>query len=246
MTSRRLLLGLLGIALLSACSLRNVACSLPSAPAEGEAAAGDLAGPAQPAGTATVSIAFLGDSLTAGFGLLSEEAYPAVVEQLFADEGYPEVRAINAGMTGDTTAGGLRRVETLFEPDVRILVVALGGNDALRGLTTLQTRQNLAAIIDLAKAAGLDVLLAGMQAPTNLGPDYQLAFRQLYVDLAVSYGDGIEFVPFLLEGVAANPALNQPDGIHPNAEGARVIAGLLYPRLRVLADLHLGSGGSGE
>lgn len=201
--------------------------------------------PAGPAGAGSLGIAFLGDSLTAGLGLLTEEAYPALVEQMFLEEGYPEVRVINAGVSGDTTAGGLRRVATLFEPDVRILVVALGGNDALRGLTTVQTRQNLAAIVDQARGAGLDVLLAGMQAPTNLGPDYQEAFGRLYLDLAVSYGEAIEFVPFLLEGVAANPALNQPDGIHPNAEGAKVIAELLYPRLRVLVDLNTGSSGGG-
>jgi acyl-CoA thioesterase-1 len=246
MTSRRVVLSTLALVMLSACSLRGVACSLPSAPPEGEPTAMDLTAPSGPMGGGTVGIAFLGDSLTAGFGLLSEEAYPAVIGELFLNEGYPEVRVINAGVSGDTTAGGLRRVDTLFEPDVRILVVALGGNDALRGLTTIQTRENLRAIIDTARAAGLDVLLTGMQAPTNLGPDYQLAFRQLFVDLAVGYGDAIEFVPFLLEGVAANPALNQADGIHPNAEGAKVIAELLYPRLRVLVDLYVGSGGGGE
>jgi acyl-CoA thioesterase-1 len=240
------MLAVLALAALPACSLRNVACGLPQGPAEGQPVPGDLGAAATPSGQPTVGIAFLGDSLTAGFGLLSEDAYPAVIGQMFADEGYPEVQIINAGVSGDTTAGGLRRVDALFEPEVRILVVALGGNDALRGLTTLQTKQNLTAIVDRAKAAGRDVLLAGMQAPTNLGPDYQLAFRQLYVDIAVSYGDSIEFVPFLLEGVAGNPALNQPDGIHPTAEGSKIVAGLLYPRLRVLVDLHLGSGGGGE
>jgi len=243
MTSRRLWLTALAVGLLSACSLRSVACSLPSAPPEGEASPAGPIGPVGSAVPSAIGIAFLGDSLTAGLGLLSEEAYPALIEQMFLDEGYPEVHVINAGVSGDTTAGGLRRVTTLFEADVRILVVALGGNDALRGLTTAQTQQNLRAIIDQARTAGLDVLLAGMQAPTNLGPDYQEAFRQLYIDLAVSYGDSIEFVPFLLEGVAGDPGLNQADGIHPNAAGARVIAEQLYPRLRVLVDLNLGGGG---
>jgi len=245
MTSRRLWLSAFAIVLLSACSLRSVSCSLPSAPPEGETGPATPVGPVGQSAPSTLGIAFLGDSLTAGFGLLSEQAYPALIEQMFLDEGYPEVHVINAGVSGDTTAGGLRRVATLFETDVRILVVALGGNDALRGLTTAQTEQNLRAIIDQARSAGLDVLLAGMQAPTNLGPDYQEAFRQLYIDLAVSYGNSVEFVPFLLEGVAGNPALNQADGIHPNADGARVIAGQLYPRLRVLVDLNL-SGGGGE
>jgi acyl-CoA thioesterase-1 len=165
---------------------------------------------------------------------------------MFHDEGYPEVVVINAGVSGDTTAGGLRRVETLFEPHVRILVVALGGNDALRGLTVTHTRENLDRIIQHALEAGLEVLLAGMQAPTNLGSDYQTAFRGAYGSLAAKYGDQIEFVPFLLDGVAANPELNQADGIHPNPAGAQAIAELLYPRLRVLVDLHASGGGGGE
>lgn len=243
MISRRLLLGLVALSALSACSLRNVACGLPQAPAEGESQANSLAAPGTQAGARDIGIAFLGDSLTAGYGLFSEEAYPALVGQMLEAEGYSEVRIINAGLSGDTTAGGLRRVESLFEPGVRILVVALGGNDALRGLTIGQTRDNLTAIVEKARAAGLDVLLVGMQAPTNLGQDYQVAFRQLFVDIAVSYGDSIEFVPFLLEGVAGNPSLNQADGIHPNAEGAKVIAAVVHPRLRVLVDLHTGGGG---
>ena len=243
MISRRLLLGLVALSALSACSLRNVACGLPQAPAEGQSQADTVPTPGSQAGARDIGIAFLGDSLTAGYGLFIEEAYPALVGQLLVEEGYSEVRIINAGLSGDTTAGGLRRVESLFETGVRILVVALGGNDALRGLTIAQTRDNLRAIVDKARAAGLDVLLVGMQAPTNLGQDYQVAFRQLFVDIAVSYGDSIEFVPFLLEGVAGNPALNQADGIHPNAEGAKIIAALVHPRLRVLVDLHTGGGG---
>jgi acyl-CoA thioesterase-1 len=232
------------VLLLSACSFRNVACSLPSAPPEqATEASAESARPSASSGDEAVGIAFLGDSLTAGSGLLSEQAFPARIEAMFHDEGYPEVVAINAGVSGDTTAGGLRRVETLFEPHVRILVVALGGNDALRGLTVAQTRDNLDGIIQRALAAGVEVLLAGMQAPTNLGPDYQVAFRGVFETLAVRYGDQVEFVPFLLEGVAANPALNQADGIHPTPAGAQVIADLLYPRLRVLADLHASGGG---
>ncbi|HUF47102.1 MAG TPA: arylesterase [Vicinamibacterales bacterium] len=248
MTSFRVGLSLVALALSSACTVAGVGCSLPSAPPEGEAAADAV--PAEGGGapvstTGVVGIAFLGDSLTAGFGLLSEQAYPALVERLFHDEGYDEVTAINAGVSGDTTAGGLRRIDDLLEPQVRIVVVALGGNDALRGLTTLQTRENLAAIIDRALDSGREVLVAGMLAPTNLGPDYQASFRDIFQRLAVAYGDRIEVVPFLLEGVAGNPALNQGDGIHPTAEGSRVIAELLYPRLRVLVDL-VSSGGGGE
>lgn len=241
MTPRRLLPGLLLALFAAACSFQNVQCSMPSAPPEEPAAATEV--PGLPPGADVIGIGFLGDSLTAGFGLLSEEAYPALIEELFLGEGYPEVTIINAGVSGDTTAGGLRRVETLFEPHVRIVVVALGGNDALRGLTLAQTRENLTAIVDRALAAGRDVLVAGMQAPTNLGPDYQQGFRDVFVGLTSHYSGRIEVVPFLLEGVAGDPALNQNDGIHPNAEGARVIANLLYPRLRVLVDLNLGGGG---
>lgn len=231
---------------LSACSFRNIGCSLPAPPPEETTeAAAETPRPSAATGTGAIGIAFLGDSLTAGLGLLSDEAFPARLEAMFHDEGYSEVVVINAGVSGDTTAGGLRRVDTLFEPHVRILVVALGGNDALRGLTVTQTRENLDRIVQQALEAGVEVLVAGMQAPTNLGPDYQTGFRGAYAGLAVKYGDQIEFVPFLLEGVAANPALNQADGIHPNPAGAQVIADLLYPRLRVLVDLYASGGGGG-
>ena len=183
-----------------------------------------------------IVIAFLGDSLTAGLGLLSTQAYPSLIGDMFLAEGYDEVEVLNGGVSGDTTAGAARRVDQLLGSDVRILVVALGGNDALRGLTVQQTRQNLTAIIEAAFDSGAEVLLAGMLAPTNLGQDYQSAFREVFAGLAREYGRRISFVPFLLEGVAAQPDLNQSDGIHPNQEGARVIAEHLYPPLRDMVD----------
>ena len=183
-----------------------------------------------------VIVVALGDSLTAGLGLPSEEAYPARLQYMFAEEGYPEVEVVNAGVSGETTAGGLRRAESVLEPGVRIVIVALGGNDALRGLSVAQTRENLAGIIETYLAAGVDVLLAGMQAPTNLGMDYQQGFRGVYQALAAGYRDRIRFVPFLLEGVAGRAYLNQADGIHPNADGARLIAELLYPTVRDMVD----------
>src|SRR6187549_2993278 len=134
-----------------------------------------------------IIVAFLGDSITAGLGLTSLQAYPAQIEQLFHAEGYQDVEVMNAGVTGDTTAGGRQRLEQLYSPEIRILVVALGGNDALRGLSTTQTRDNLVAIIDKAREHGLDVLLAGMQAPTNYGEDYQVNFRAVYGELARNY-----------------------------------------------------------
>jgi len=240
--TRRLFIPVLALAALSACSLRNVSCSTaPPAPIEPPPfVAGET--PYEPSGT-FVGIGFLGDSLTAGLGVLSDEAFPSVIRDMFHAEGYTEVDTLNAGFSGDTTAGGLRRVDGVLDEGVQILVVALGGNDALRGLSTTQTYENLAGIIDIALGRGVGVLLAGMQAPTNLGQDYQDAFRGIYERLALEYLGSIQYVPFLLEGVAANPRLNQPDGIHPTPEGHRVIAELLYPRLRDMVDPLIYSGG---
>jgi acyl-CoA thioesterase-1 len=236
MRLRRLALVAAALALLSACSLHAVSCRLPTnnesqQPADALAAP-DLPLTGQPGGQASLLIAFLGDSLTAGYGLQFNQAYPTVIEQMFHDDGYGGVGVINGGVTGDTTAGGLRRAEQLLQPNVRVLVVALGGNDALRGLTTTETHDNLAAIIDGTLDRHVSVVLAGMEAPTNLGLDYQTAFHNVFQQLDREYQGAIAFIPFLLEGVAGNPALNQADGIHPTAEGARHIAQLLYPTLR--------------
>jgi acyl-CoA thioesterase-1 len=241
MTRRALILACAG--LLAGCSFRNVGCGLPQSEqtAAGEGAPAAAPGNVSAADPRAFRIAFLGDSLTAGFGLLSDQAYPAQIEQLFAAEGYDEVEVINAGISGDTTAGGLRRVAGILEPGVRVLVVALGGNDALRGLTTKETHDNLLQIIQTARGKGVQVLLAGMEAPTNLGEDYRKNFRDVFTQL-LSESRGIAFVPFLLEGVAGNPALNLADGIHPNPAGARVIAQALYPKLRTIVD-SLGGGG---
>lgn len=187
-------------------------------------------------------IAFLGDSLTAGFGLLSQQSFPALIQAKFSADGFPEIEVINAGLSGDTTAGGLRRVQQVLEPDVRILVVALGGNDALRGLSVAETYNNLSEIIRLAQAHGAGVMLCGMEAPTNLGEDYRTAFRDVYMRLLREHQRQIAYVPFLLEGVAGNPALNQADGIHPTPEGAAIIADALFPKLRTMVE-SMGGGG---
>jgi acyl-CoA thioesterase-1 len=242
---RRVVLALLS-ATLTGCSFQNVSCGVPQPADQTSGGAAPAASPAPAAATAdpgTFRIAFLGDSLTAGFGLLSEQAYPAEIGRLFEAEGY-DVEILNGGVSGDTTAGGLRRVEGMLEPGVRILVVALGGNDALRGLTTTDTHSNLAQIIKIARARGVEVLLCGMEAPTNLGDDYRKNFRDLFVQLVSENAGRVQFVPFLLEGVAGQPALNQADLIHPNAEGAKVIAQLVHPRLRTIVD-SLGGGGVG-
>jgi len=194
------------------------------------------AGAAESGANGSLKIVFLGDSVTAGLGLLADQAYPALIGNQFATDGYSQVEVVNAGVSGDTTAGGLRRLGDALESGVRILVVALGGNDALRGLSPTQTHDNLAAIISGAEAQGVQVVLVGMLAPPNLGPDYRDAFARAFIDLSREHKKTVAYVPFLLEGVAGNPALNQPDGVHPTAEGAKIIADHLYPTLRNLVD----------
>jgi acyl-CoA thioesterase-1 len=171
-------------------------------------------------------VVFLGDSLTAGYGLDAGEAYPSLVQQRLREAGI-DVDIVNAGVSGDTSAGGLRRLDWSLDGGATALVVALGGNDALRGLSTRELRRNLAAIIERARQRRVTVVLAGMEAPPNLGREYTASFRQVYRDLAVEYR--IALIPFLLEGVAGRPALNQADLIHPNAEGARRIAAVVWP-----------------
>lgn len=168
-------------------------------------------------------IVFLGDSLTAGYQLEPEEAYPQVVERLLAARGR-EVEVVNAGISGDTTAGGLRRIDWLLRQDIDVLFIALGANDALRGQPVDGTRANLRGIIRKARAAdpGLRILLAGMLAPPNMGKPYREAFAAVFPELAET--ESVELMPFLLEGVAGQPELNLPDGTHPNPEGQRIIA----------------------
>ena len=242
MASRRSGLAMMTTAAVTACSVL-AACSGSSTPRASETVAGaEAAGPV--AGTdgspSTVVVAFLGDSITAGLGLLENQAYPARMKELFMADGY-DVEVVNGGVSGDTTASGLRRYEQLLTGGTKVLVVALGGNDALRGLGVKQTHDNLAAIIDGATARGVAVVVVGMEAPTNLGDDYRTAFHDVFIDLLREYRTSVGFVPFLLEGVAGNSALNQPDGIHPTAEGARIIAASLYPKVREAVDRVSGS-----
>lgn len=236
MTPARLFVAVLGLLALSACA-QIPGCSGPPRTEDiprGDAGSMDLQAVPD---TQKHVIAFLGDSITAGQGLTMTQAYPALIGDMFEAEGYADIEILNAGISGDTTAGGLQRLEQLLGPNVNILVVALGANDALRGLPVARTRDNLTRIIDRAFEAGAEVLLVGMEAPTNYGEDYRTAFHDLFAQLAAGYGRRITFVPFLLEGVAGMPQFNQADGIHPNAEGARMIAELLYPSLRNMVDL---------
>ncbi len=176
-------------------------------------------------------IVALGDSLTAGLGVAAHEAYPARLEAILRREGY-RYRVVNAGVSGDTTAGGLRRVDWVLRARPDVAIVALGANDGLRGLSVAAMRENLERIVRRLQAGGARVLLAGMRVPPNYGPDYAREFAAAFP--AVARQTGASLMPFLLDGVAARPALNQEDGIHPNAAGQRAIADLLWPYLKPL------------
>jgi acyl-CoA thioesterase I len=176
-------------------------------------------------------IVALGDSLTAGLGLPREDAYPAVLQRKLTDAGIA-IEVVNAGVSGDTSADGLRRATWVLEGDVRLLIVALGANDGLRGLPPSQMKSNLQTIIHRARQRGIPVLLVGMEAPPNFGEPYARAFRQVFQDLARE--NKVTFVPFLLEGVAGVPDLNQADGVHPTSAGAARIAEHLWPAVKTL------------
>lgn len=176
-------------------------------------------------------IAVLGDSLTAGFGLTPDEAFPAVLEQKLRREGY-RYRVVNAGVSGDTTAAGLRRVDWVLRSQPAIALVALGANDGLRHQSVTAMRDNLLEIVRRLRAAGATVLLAGMRMPPNYGPEYTRAFAAVFPEVARA--TGVALAPFLLDGVAGESRLNQSDGIHPTAEGQRIIADRLWPHLKPL------------
>ena len=178
-------------------------------------------------------IVALGDSLTVGLGLLESESYPTLLQQKLDEEGY-SFEVLNAGISGDTSAGGLRRLDWALEGDVRILLVALGANDGLRGLSVAEMKQNLTTIIERARAKNVVVILAGMEAPPNYGPEYVQSFRTAFRDVAAR--EHVLLIPFLLDKVAGQASLNQSDGIHPNADGARVIADTVWPVLRSVLD----------
>ena len=192
------------------------------------ATAPGISGPSTPLGPAP-RIVVLGDSLTAGLGLAPEQAYPALLQKRLDAAGL-KYEVVNAGVSGDTSAGGLRRVDWVLEGDVKVLIVALGGNDALRGLPVEQLRENLVTITERAKARGIKVILAGMEAPPNFGSAYTAAFRQTYRDVARQ--QGAVLIPFLLDGVAGIPEMNQGDGIHPTAAGAEKVAETVWSALR--------------
>ena len=184
--------------------------------------------PRAPQSPQSPRIVFLGDSLTAGLGLAADQSFPSLIKKKLKERGL-DYEVVNAGVSGDTSAGGLRRLDWSLEGDVRVLIVALGGNDALRGLPPRELKKNLAAILNRARDRKIAVVLAGMEAPPNNGADYTHDFRSVYSELASEYK--VRLIPFLLQGVAGDAALNQADGIHPNVRGAEIVADLVWKEL---------------
>lgn len=163
--------------------------------------------------------------MTAGLGLLREQAVPSLIQERLHAEGYG-YEVVNAGVSGDTSAGGLSRLDWSLDGDVEILVIELGANDGLRGLPVSQMKRNLSEIVTRAKEREITVILTGMEAPPNYGPAYTSEFRRVFRDVADEHD--VAFVPFYLEGVAGIPSLNNSDGLHPNAAGAQIIAEALW------------------
>lgn len=206
------------------------ACNKPAGPGvEAEKPAAAAVVPAT--GDTRPKVVVLGDSLTAGLGLVESQSFPALLQQKADDAGF-EFEIVNGGVSGDTTAGGLRRLDWALQEDVRVLVVALGANDGLRGLSVAEMKQNLARIIETARGKSVVVVLAGMEAPPNYGAEYAASFRNAFRDLAKEYH--LVFIPFLLDKVAGQPALNQADGIHPNPQGAAIVAETVWKVLEPL------------
>lgn len=183
------------------------------------------------ASSADLKLVVLGDSLSAGYQLAPEEGFPEQLQKVLDDAGH-SVSVVNAGVSGDTTSGGLSRLDWSVGPDVDAVIVELGANDALRGISPEFTRKNLEDITRSLRERGVEVLLAGMLAPRNLGPEYAEAFDPIYADIASEH-DALLY-PFFLDGVALDPDLNLSDGMHPNAAGVAVIVEKILPKVKEL------------
>lgn len=188
---------------------------------------------------AALHVMVVGNSIAAGYGLSPEEAFPAHLQAKADSAGY-DVHVTNAGLSGETTAGGLRRLPWLLRTPVDIVVLELGGNDGLRGIDPSTTQENLTAMVDttLARYPDAEVLLAGMQVPPNLGEDYTERFRNVFPTIAENR-EAVTLIPFVLEGVGGNPELNQPDGIHPTAKGQRIVAQNVWQYLESMLERRL-------
>ena len=217
-------------------TLVYASCAQPDAPpaevrATADARSVERSTPARP--SARPRVVFLGDSLTAGYGLAKEESVPSLIQARLHANGY-SYEVVNAGVSGDTSAGGLSRLDWSLEGDVRVLVIELGANDGLRGLPVAALKRNLTEVITRAQARGIRVVLTGMEAPPNFGAAYTDEFRQVYRDLAKMRD--VTFIPFYLDGVAGIPSLNLADGMHPNAEGSRIIERAVWRTLEPLLE----------
>lgn len=210
------------VLLLVACGGRETATPVPtSAPATPLPAA------------APILIVAMGDSLTEGMGVAPEDAYPAQLERRLLADGY-NVSVVNAGISGETTSGALSRVNWVLGLEPDIVILATGGNDGLRGIDPELTAANMDQLVATFQDAGVTVLLAGMEMVENMGEEYTTAFRSIYP--AVSAAHEVPLIPFLLQGVATDPALNQPDFIHPNADGYAVVVETVYPYITELLE----------
>lgn len=203
-------------------------CSTPPEPAESHAEPAAVSGSLR---VTDIKVVVLGDSIAAGLGLAESEAFPAVVEELLVQAGH-SVRVVNAGVSGDTSAGGLRRIEWILQQDPDLVVVELGGNDALRGQPLESIEANLRGIVRKVQAAGAKVLLLGMDVPTNYGADYGEGFAALYERIAAD--EDLVFVEGFMREVGIDPNLMQVDGLHPSAEGQRKLAEQIRPALEKL------------
>lgn len=207
-----------------------VGCTKQSAPAPESA-------PSPPAGVRSTrslpKIVAFGDSLTAGLGLSAQETYPALLRERLKQDGY-DYEVVNSGVSGDTSAGGVRRIDWALDGDVRFMILELGANDFLRGQPVGETKKNLGQIIDRAQTKNVKVLLAGMLAPTNAGQEYEEQIRNMFTDLARE--KDVTLIPFLLEGVVGVESLNQRDGIHPNPAGTKLMAETVYKYLKPMLE----------
>ena len=235
-TVRLYLLLLVGVLGLVGCSQdRSNSSSVPPSD-EPASATADSAAPADAATGADLRVLVLGNSIAAGAGVSSQEAFPALLQQRVDSLGW-SVRVQNAGVSGETSSGGRQRIGWLLQDSVDVLVLELGGNDGLRGIDPSLTRQNLRGIVDTTLAAYPEarVLLAGMQIPPNLGPKYTRQFRQVYPAVAEAY-DRVTLIPFILNEIAGSDSLMQDDGIHPTAAGHRFVARTVWEKLRPLLE----------
>ncbi|MGH9752102.1 MAG: arylesterase [Blastocatellia bacterium] len=237
MVNRNRFVSLVCALLLAAFSLACQKSSAPDKPSAGLATSTSSFAPAKTSEKleGLPAIVAFGDSLTAGYGLPEDQCFTALLQRKLDEKGH-RYRVVNAGVSGDTSAGGVSRIDwSLDDPTakpLKFLILELGGNDGLRGLPVADMKKNLAEVIERVQARGVTVILAGMEAPPNLGEEYTSEFRQAYRDLAKKYK--LTLIPFLLEGVAGHRGMNQPDGIHPNAAGEKVMTENVWRELEPL------------